>query len=150
MPLSFLQGLKPSLPRQRACRRRRVFLVLIRVTPTMAAMAAPHALSRQMSARFETSRTNTKSIKRNSMVVPVRAGESRIGKEPVTVPKGVTYTLKDNFLSVKVRQGVDIDKSSDTALSYSYCFCALVGAAFTGLTFFLKEPKTSSLGFGKR
>ena len=31
------------------------------------------------------------------------AKESRIGKQPVVVPKGVTYTLKDNFLTVKVR-----------------------------------------------
>ena len=33
----------------------------------------------------------------------VVAGESRIGKHPVPVPKGVTYTLKDNHLAVKVR-----------------------------------------------
>lgn len=33
----------------------------------------------------------------------VVAKESRIGKHPVTVPKGVTYTLKDNHLAVKVR-----------------------------------------------
>ena len=32
----------------------------------------------------------------------VVAKESRIGKHPVQVPKGVTYTLKDNHLSVKV------------------------------------------------
>jgi len=35
------------------------------------------------------------------------AKESRIGKHPVAVPKGVTYTLKDNFLSVKVRTRVN-------------------------------------------
>ena len=33
----------------------------------------------------------------------VVAKESRIGKHPVAVPKGVTYTLKDNHLAVKVR-----------------------------------------------
>ena len=33
----------------------------------------------------------------------IEAKESRIGKVPVAVPKGVTYTLKDNMLSVKVR-----------------------------------------------
>ena len=33
----------------------------------------------------------------------VVAKQSRIGKQPVPVPKGVTYTLKDNHLSVKVR-----------------------------------------------
>ena len=33
----------------------------------------------------------------------VVAKQSRIGKHPVPVPKGVTYTLKDNHLSVKVR-----------------------------------------------
>ena len=33
----------------------------------------------------------------------VVAKESRIGKHPVPVPKGVTYTLKDNHLAVKVR-----------------------------------------------
>ena len=67
----------------------------------MAAMMA-QPLPRQMGARFETStKTTTRSTK--STVVPVRAGESRIGKHPVPVPKGVTYTLKDNFLSVKVR-----------------------------------------------
>lgn len=115
----------------------------------MAAMTAPHALSRQMSARFETSRANTKSIKRNSIVVPVRAGESRIGKHPVTVPKGVTYTLKDNFLSVKVRQGVDINKSSSIALSYSFCLCVLRRRLY-GVDVFFFKPKTSSLGFGKR
>jgi len=42
-----------------------------------------------------------------STKVPVRraieAKESRIGKVPVAVPKGVTYTLKNNMLSVKVR-----------------------------------------------
>ena len=31
----------------------------------------------------------------------VVAGDSRIGKHPVPVPKGVTYTLKDNHLAVK-------------------------------------------------
>ena len=35
----------------------------------------------------------------------VVAGESRIGKHPVPVPKGVTYTLKDNHLAVKVGAG---------------------------------------------
>ncbi len=35
----------------------------------------------------------------------VEAKESRIGKKPVAVPKGVTYTLKDNHLAVKVRAG---------------------------------------------
>ena len=57
-----------------------------------------------MSARFETSRATTKSVSQKSMVVPVRAKESRIGKHPVQVPKGVTYTLKDNHLAVKVRE----------------------------------------------
>jgi hypothetical protein len=33
----------------------------------------------------------------------IEAKESRIGKQPVAVPKGVTYTLKDNHLAVKVR-----------------------------------------------
>jgi hypothetical protein len=33
----------------------------------------------------------------------VVAKESRIGKHPVPVPQGVTYTLKDNHLAVKVR-----------------------------------------------
>jgi hypothetical protein len=33
----------------------------------------------------------------------VEAKESRIGKQPVQVPQGVTYTLKDNHLAVKVR-----------------------------------------------
>ena len=33
----------------------------------------------------------------------VVAKQSRIGKKPVPVPKGVTYTLKDNLLAVKVR-----------------------------------------------
>ena len=33
----------------------------------------------------------------------IEAKESRIGKQPVAVPKGVTYTLKDNYLAVKVR-----------------------------------------------
>jgi hypothetical protein len=32
----------------------------------------------------------------------IEAKESRIGKVPVAVPKGVTYTLKDNMLAVKV------------------------------------------------
>ena len=76
----------------------------VRVTDTKDNMAAMMAqpLPRQMGARFETStKTTTRSTK--STVVPVRAGESRIGKHPVPVPKGVTYTLKDNFLSVKVR-----------------------------------------------
>ena len=36
----------------------------------------------------------------------VVAGESRIGKHPVPVPKGVTYTLKDNHLAVKVRNAL--------------------------------------------
>lgn len=35
----------------------------------------------------------------------VVAKESRIGKHPVQVPKGVTYTLKDNHLSVKGPKG---------------------------------------------
>jgi len=35
----------------------------------------------------------------------VEAGESRIGKQPVAVPKGVTYTLKDNHLAVKGPKG---------------------------------------------
>ena len=39
----------------------------------------------------------------------VEAKESRIGKKPVAVPRGVTYTLKDNHLAVKVRaRGVSI------------------------------------------
>merc|ERR1712159_717663 len=35
----------------------------------------------------------------------VEAKESRIGKQPVQVPQGVTYTLKDNHLAVKGPKG---------------------------------------------
>uniref|UniRef100_A0A6U0B6U3 Large ribosomal subunit protein uL6 alpha-beta domain-containing protein n=1 Tax=Ostreococcus mediterraneus TaxID=1486918 RepID=A0A6U0B6U3_9CHLO len=35
----------------------------------------------------------------------IEAKESRIGKVPVAVPKGVTYTLKDNMLAVKGPKG---------------------------------------------
>ena len=38
-----------------------------------------------------------------SLTVRVVAKESRIGNRPITLPKGVTVTLKDNNVAVKVR-----------------------------------------------
>lgn len=41
----------------------------------------------------------------------VEAKESRIGKQPVQVPQGVTYTLKDNHLAVKVRAKTTVGRT---------------------------------------
>jgi len=56
-------------------------------------------------ARGDTATINQRSTSAQRACVRrvVEAKESRIGKQPVPVPKGVTYTLKDNHLSVKVR-----------------------------------------------
>ena len=56
-----------------------------------------------MSAKGST--RTLKPYRRDVVRAPLRvvAKESRIGKHPVPVPKGVTYTLKDNHLAVKVR-----------------------------------------------
>lgn len=55
-------------------------------------------------ARGDTATINQRSTSAQRACVRrvVEAKESRIGKQPVPVPKGVTYTLKDNHLSVKV------------------------------------------------
>jgi|APGre2960657444_1045066.scaffolds.fasta_scaffold00367_12 hypothetical protein len=37
------------------------------------------------------------------VAVVTTAKESRIGKVPITLPKGVTVTLKENHMTVKVR-----------------------------------------------
>ena len=60
-------------------------------------------------ARGDTATINQRSTSAQRACVRrvVEAKESRIGKQPVPVPKGVTYTLKDNHLSVKVRGGSD-------------------------------------------
>lgn len=67
----------------------------------MAAMASQQLSARQhVGGARVASRATTKAVSR--VAVRVEAKESRIGKHPVQVPKGVTFSLKDNFLSVKV------------------------------------------------
>lgn len=58
-------------------------------------------------ARGDTATINQRSTSAQRACVRrvVEAKESRIGKQPVPVPKGVTYTLKDNHLSVKGPKG---------------------------------------------
>lgn len=71
----------------------------------MAAMASTSLSARHGYAPTRvTARTGVKAASSASRV-PVRvvAGESRIGKAPVLIPQGVTYTLADNLLKVKVR-----------------------------------------------
>lgn len=77
----------------------------------------PHRLTNKMAAYMVSSSLSARQGYAPSVRVAARAGaspvavrapllvvakESRIGKHPVQVPKGVTYTLKDNHLSVKV------------------------------------------------
>ena len=77
----------------------------------------PHRLTNKMAAYMVSSSLSARHGYAPSVRVAARAGaspvavrapllvvakESRIGKHPVQVPKGVTYTLKDNHLSVKV------------------------------------------------
>jgi len=75
---------------------------------TSSAMAASMA-STSLSARQGyaparvAARAGAKPMSAARTPLRVVAGESRIGKHPVQVPKGVTYTLKDNHLAVKVR-----------------------------------------------
>lgn len=72
----------------------------------MAAMASTSLSARSSYATPTrvTARTGVKSATRVPMLVEANiTKQSRIGKQPVVVPKGVTYTLKDNHLSVKVR-----------------------------------------------
>ena len=78
----------------------------------------PHRLTNKMAAYMVSSSLSARQGYAPSVRVAARAGaspvavraplavvakQSRIGKHPVPVPKGVTYTLKDNHLSVKVR-----------------------------------------------
>lgn len=77
----------------------------------------PHRLTNKMAAYMVSSSLSARQSYAPSVRIAARAGaspvavrapllvvakESRIGKHPVQVPKGVTYTLKDNHLSVKV------------------------------------------------
>lgn len=69
-----------------------------------AAMASTSLSARQGYAPARvTARAGVKPMTVSRVPMRVMAGESRIGKHPVQVPKGVTYTLKDNLLKVKVR-----------------------------------------------
>mmetsp|Transcript_6627 Transcript_6627/g.29952 ORF Transcript_6627/g.29952 Transcript_6627/m.29952 type:complete len:236 (+) Transcript_6627:36-743(+) len=80
----------------------------------------PHRLTNKMAAYMVSSSLSARQGYAPSVRVAARAGaspvavrapllvvakESRIGKHPVQVPKGVTYTLKDNHLSVKGPKG---------------------------------------------
>ena len=113
------------MERRQACRRQwikekrrgvrsRVARRTPRRTPssssTTSAMAASMA-STSLSARQGyaparvAARAGAKPVSAARAPLRVVAGESRIGKHPVPVPKGVTYTLKDNHLAVKVCAG---------------------------------------------
>ena len=68
-----------------------------------ASMASTSLSSRQGYAPARVAaRAGAKPVSAARIPLRVVAGESRIGKHPVPVPQGVTYTLKDNHLSVKV------------------------------------------------
>jgi len=74
-------------------------------TSAMAASMASTSLSARQGyapARVA-ARAGAKPVSAARAPLRVVAGESRIGKHAVPVPKGVTYTLKDNLLAVKVR-----------------------------------------------
>ena len=69
-----------------------------------AAMAAPSFSARHTSFAGASVRVTARTGAMPARVpVRIEAGESRIGKEPIKVPKGVTYTLENNHLKVKVR-----------------------------------------------
>ena len=63
------------------------------------------ALARATRRARVAARAGAKPVSAARAPLRVVAGESRIGKHPVPVPKGVTYTLKDNHLAVKVGAG---------------------------------------------
>ena len=70
----------------------------------MAAMAslscAPLSARHNLASRPAQARASPAAVR---APLRIEAKESRIGKNPVAVPKGVTYTLKNNHLFVKVR-----------------------------------------------
>lgn len=52
-------------------------------------------------------RGSAREARGNSCRVVTTAKESRIGKNSVKVPKGVTVTVKDNLLVAKARAGTE-------------------------------------------
>mmetsp|Transcript_25766 Transcript_25766/g.63388 ORF Transcript_25766/g.63388 Transcript_25766/m.63388 type:complete len:220 (+) Transcript_25766:68-727(+) len=71
-----------------------------------AAMASPALSARQTSFAGASVRVTARTgVTAARVPLRIEAKESRIGKEPVAVPKGVTYTLENNHLKVKGPKG---------------------------------------------